>query len=96
MRSALPTASAWYRFRSSSWYRADEAVAAQPHGDDGEPSASYWLAWPPYLALDPQDPHHWTRVLRRRFRSREAAMAFIDRTWPLAVDGQAVDAKYLD
>lgn len=48
----------------------------------GKPSGNYQLAWLPYLALAPSDPGHWTKVVRRRLLSREAAMEYVDQTWP--------------
>lgn len=73
----------WSKFRPSSWYRTDHASAAQPHGDDDRPSAEYWLAWPPYITGDRSDIGHPRNVMKHRFRTREAAMAYADKTWPL-------------
>jgi len=73
----------WSQFLPSSWSRSDMAGVAQPHNDEGKPTASYWLAWAPYFTGDTTDPGHHTQVFRRRFRSKEAAMAYVERTWPL-------------
>jgi len=73
----------WSQFLPSSWSRSDMAGVAQPHDDEGNPTASYWLAWAPYFTGDTTDPGHHTQVFRRRFRSKEAAMAYVERTWPL-------------
>lgn len=73
----------WREFRPSSWTRSDMAGAAQPHGPDDEPEADYWLAWPPYITGDRHDPGHPRQVMRRRFKTKEAAMAHADKIWPL-------------
>ena len=73
----------WRQFRPSSWSRSDMAGVAQPHDDQGEPCGSFWLAWPPYITGDKSDPGHPSRVMRRRFRSREAAISYVEKAWPL-------------
>ena len=73
----------WSQFLPSSWSRSDMAGVAQPHDDEGRPTASYWLAWAPYFTGDTTDPGHHTQVFRRRFRSKDAAMAYVEKTWPL-------------
>ncbi len=80
MDSQTPT---WREFRPSSWTRRDMAGAAQPHDENDQPEADYWLAWPPYITGDKSDIGHPSKVMRCRFRSREAAMAYADRTWPI-------------
>lgn len=72
----------WGEFRPSSWTRRDMAAVAQPHGDDDQPCANYWLAWPPYITGDSNDIGHPHKIMRRRFRTKEAAMAYADKTWP--------------
>jgi hypothetical protein len=74
----------WSQFLPSSWSRSDMAGVAQPHDDEGKPTASYWLAWAPYFTGDRSDPGHHSNVFRRRFHSKEAAMAYVEKTWPLA------------
>ncbi|NRC34036.1 hypothetical protein [Pseudomonas aeruginosa] len=73
----------WREFRPSGWTRSDMAGAAQPHGSNDEPEADYWHAWPPYITGDKSDLGHPSRVMRRRFKTKEAAMAYADRIWPI-------------
>jgi len=73
----------WREFRPSSWTRSDMASAAQPHDSNDEPEADYWHAWPPYITGDKSDVGHPSRVMRRRFKTKEAAMAYADRIWPI-------------
>lgn len=75
--------SVWGEFRSSSWTRCDGAGASQPHGDDDQPCSEYWLAWAQYITGDRQNIGHPDQVFRRRFRTRQAAIANADQTWPL-------------
>lgn len=82
--------SRWSEFKPSSWSRRDLAGAAQPHDDQGEPCARYWLAWPPYITGDKNDPGHPSKVMRRRFQTREAAMQHVDKTWPLMASESGV------
>ncbi len=76
----------WHRHFDTSWFRTDLAAAAMPHDEDDNVTGNYWLAWPPYVTDDESDPGHYTKVFRRRFRTREAAMAHVDKTWPLEVE----------
>jgi hypothetical protein len=73
----------WREFRPSSWTRSDLAGVSQPHGADDQPEAAYWLAWAPYITGDRSDPGHPDQVMRRRFKTKEAAMAHVDTTWPM-------------
>lgn len=75
----------WQRWRASSWSRSDLAGASQPHDDQGVPCGKYWLGWPPYITGDRSDVGHPDRVLRKRFKTPEAARAYVDKTWPLGV-----------
>ncbi|WP_417329188.1 hypothetical protein [Halomonas cupida] len=75
----------WHKHFESSWYRDDHAGASKPHDDNGNVEGNYWLAWPPYITDDTSDIGHVSKVMRRRFKSREAAMAYVDKTWPLEV-----------
>jgi len=75
----------WHKHLESSWFRSDMAAASQPHDVDGNVTADYWLAWPPYVTDNTADPAHHSNVLRRRFKTRERAMAHADKTWPLEV-----------
>ena len=72
----------WREFRPSVWGRRDGAGAAQPHGPDEQSVADYWLAWPPYITGDRSDVGYPTQVMRHRFKSKEAAMAYTDKVWP--------------
>lgn len=76
--------STWKEFRPSSWYRSDMAGASQPHDDLDQPCADYWLGWPPYITGEKSDIGHPAQVMKRRFKTREAAMAYVDKTWPLS------------
>lgn len=73
----------WREFRPSSWTRSDLAGVSQPHGPDDQPEADYWLGWAPYITGDRNDPGHPDQVMRRRFKTKEAAMAHVDKTWPI-------------
>lgn len=75
----------WREFRPSSWTRSDLAGASQPHGPDDQPEADYWLGWSPYITGDRHDPGHPDNVMRRRFKTKEAAMSYVDKTWPLGL-----------
>lgn len=68
----------WCFWRASSFMRKDHASVAMPHDEDGNPTAAYWLAWPPYIEAGFE-----RQVLTRRFRSAEAAMDFADKSWPV-------------
>jgi hypothetical protein len=72
----------WREFRPSAWVRSDGAAAAQPHGLDDHPEADYWHALPSYITGDRPDVGHLAQVMRRRFKSKEAAMAYVDKAWP--------------
>ena len=75
----------WREWRPSCMIREDHASAAQPHDETGNPTASYWLAWPPFIEAGLEKV-----VMRKRFRSAKAAMDYVDETWPLlddAIDG---------
>ncbi|MGQ7286034.1 hypothetical protein ACUN7Z_00615 [Vreelandella venusta] len=80
----------WHEFFPTSWFRSDHAGAAMPHDEDGNVTGNYWLAWPPYITDDKEDPGSLEKVLRRRFKTREAAMAYVDKTWPL--ESESTDA----
>jgi hypothetical protein len=71
-------ASHWCFWQSSSFHRKDFASVAHPHDEQGTPTASYWLAWPPYI-----DVGVVQSVMKRRFRSATAAMDFADQQWPV-------------
>jgi len=73
----------WHKHLESSWLRSDLAAAAKPHNEEAVVTGDYWLAWPPYVTENTADPAHHDNVLRRRFKTREAAMAYVDKTWPL-------------
>lgn len=72
----------WREFRPSSWTRSDGAGASQPHGPNDQPEAEHWLAWAPYITGVRSDVGHPAQVMRRRFKTKEAAMAHADKTWP--------------
>lgn len=74
--------SQWSEFKPSSWTRLDMAGAAQPHDETGNPCAAYWLGWPPYITGERSDAGHPDQVMRRRFKTKESAMAYVDKTWP--------------
>ncbi|MEW5512004.1 hypothetical protein ABGT16_05225 [Pseudomonas asiatica] len=44
------------------------------------------MAWAPYITGDRSDPGHPDQVMRRRFKTKEAAMAHVDKTWQLVVE----------
>lgn len=68
----------WCYWRPSSFHRRDHASVFQPHGDDDQPCALYWLASPPWFGDKEED----AAVYRRRFKTPEAAMRFADKNWP--------------
>lgn len=78
------SAANWKEFRPSSWYRSDLAGASQPQDDSDQPCANYWLEGPPYFTCESSDIGHPSEVMTRRFKTREAAMAYVDMTWPLS------------
>lgn len=73
----------WHKHLESSWFRSDLAAAAKPHDENANVTGDYWLAWAPYVTANAADPAHHDNVLCRRFKTREAAMAYVDKTWPL-------------
>ncbi|WP_413616434.1 hypothetical protein MRB56_09205 [Halomonas cupida] len=75
----------WHKHFESSWHRSDLAGASMLHDEEGNVTSNYWLAWPPYITDDTSDVGHPSKVMRRRFKTREAAMAYVDKTWPLEV-----------
>lgn len=68
----------WCYWSESSFRRIDAASVSRPHDENGVPTGSYWLAWPPFLD---RDTVH--QVMKRRFLTSESAMKFVDMTWPL-------------
>lgn len=68
----------WCYWNTSSYFRRDHAFVAQPHNEAGEPVATYWLAWPPFI-----ESHLHVQVQRRRFKSSMGAMRFVDANWPI-------------
>lgn len=68
----------WCFWRPSSFHRRDLASVFQPHGVDGEPIVTYWLAAPPWFG----DPKEDASIMRRRFKTAESAMNYVDTTWP--------------
>jgi len=73
----------WHKHLDTSWFRSDYAAAAMPHDENGCVTGNYWLAWPPYITDDKSDPGSLDKILRRRFKTLEAAMAHVDKAWPL-------------
>lgn len=71
----------WCYFCESSFRRRDAASVSRPHDENGVPTGSYWLAWPPFLDRDTV-----RQVMKRRFSTSEAAMKFADATWPFALE----------
>lgn len=67
----------WCYWREGSYFRRDHASAFRIHDENDKPVSSYWLAAPPWFG----DPAEDAAMLRRRFKTPEAAMAFADRTW---------------
>lgn|GEM_PF-4738872 len=67
----------WCYWTPCAFKRRDLASVAMPHNERGEPVAAYWLAWPPYIEAGIED-----RVLRRRFKTANAAIDFADKSWP--------------
>jgi hypothetical protein len=72
----------WREFRPSVWGRREGAGAAQSHGPDDKPGAGYWHALPPFITRDRPDVGDLAQVMRRRFKSKETAMAYADQFWP--------------
>lgn len=73
----------WHKHFDTSWFRSDGACAAMPHDHHDNVTGNFWLAWGPCLSLNPDDEDSAQQVMRRRFKTREAAMAHVDKTWPL-------------
>ncbi len=68
----------WCYWRPSSYFRRDQASVYRPHAGDGLPTAAYWLASPPWVDGMPGE----REILKRRFRTPESAMTFVDTTRP--------------
>jgi hypothetical protein len=68
----------WCYWRESSYFRRDHASVFRLHGADDTPISNYWLAAPPWFGDRAED----TAIMRRRFKSPEAAMMFADKVWP--------------
>lgn len=68
----------WCYWQPSSYHRKDGAFAAQVHDQQGQPISTYWLAWPPFVEVGME-----VVVVRKRFRTPEAAMRHADATWPV-------------
>jgi len=68
----------WRQWRPSCFLRRDHATVAMPHDDAGKAVAPYWLGWPPFI-----DAGVVREVVRRRFATPGAAMAFVDKAWPI-------------
>lgn len=90
----------WTEVHSERWVRTDGAVVMwdrrSPHPNPANPNSRMWTAWEPdpsehFISMTrgrrrkAPDGRYWTPRFPRRWKTAQAAMAAVDKLYPLAV-----------